>query len=279
MPRMVPAKISTDNRFERDLFEKLSKLPVRDWKIYHSFFVGTGGPRPRELDFVILIPASHSVVYLEAKGGRYSIRDRQWFRDGEPVNRAPTEQARSGMFELQKQFEALSELFSGPELRLSFSCAVAFTDWDIVDEATRQADVTKGALLMGGRDVQNGNRMYQLLREHTHRTERRSDVDRAFADAQLQAMEEMLSPPTEAPVTDPTFRRHNLDTLLPELLKPTPGQTTALTLIKSNDRCVIDGAAGTGKDRPRHGIRAPALRTGWRHGGPVVQQPAPQQPF
>ena len=247
MPRMVPEEISTDNRFERDLFEKFTKLPVSDWKIYHSFFVGTGGPRPRELDFVILIPASHSVVYLEAKGGRYSIRDRQWFRDGEPVNRAPTEQARSGMFELKNKFTREHPQYIGSELLLSFSYAVAFTDWDIVDEATRQADVTKGALLMGGRDVQNGNRMYQLLREHTHRTERWSDVDREDANDQLWAMEEMLSPSTEAPVTDPTFRRHNLDTLLPELLKPTPSQTTALTLIKSNDRCVIDGAAGTGK--------------------------------
>lgn len=169
MAKMIPAEISLDaNRFERDLFEKFKKIPAK-WTIFHSFFVGTGGPRPRELDFVILIPTpkSYSVVYLEAKGGRYSIRDRQWFRGGELADPSPPVQARSGMFDLQKQFEARYELFSGRALRLSFSYAVAFTDRDI-SEVARQADVTKGALLMGGRDVQNGNRMMQLLGEHAN---------------------------------------------------------------------------------------------------------------
>ena len=254
MPRMVPEEISTDNRFERDLFEKFTKLPAR-WIILHSVSVGTGSRQPRELDFVILIPESYSVVYLEAKGGRYSIRDRKWFRDGEAViGRDPTEQASSGMFALKNQFVAQYPQYDERSLWLSFSCAVAFTDWDIAGEATRQSDVTKGALLMGGGDVQNGNRMYQLLREHTNevrnnfdRTEGWNNQKRQFADLQLQAMEAMLRPPTETLVTSNTFYRHNLDTLLPELLEPTPGQTTALTLIKGNDRCVIDGAAGTGK--------------------------------
>ncbi len=263
MAKMIPAEISTDaNRFERDLFEKFKKIPAK-WTIFHSFFVGTGGPRPRELDFVILIPTpkSYSVVYLEAKGGRYSIKDRQWFRGGELVDRrAPTDQARSGMFELQKQFEARYEHFSGRALRLSFSYAVAFTDWDISSEVTGQADVTEGALLMGGRDVQNGNRMMQLLGEHANEARKKFDRSQNFnsierwnkqehevAAMQLKAMEDMLNPPTKTLVTSNTFFRHNLDTLLPELLEPTPSQTTALTLIKGNDRCVIDGAAGTGK--------------------------------
>ena len=262
MAKMIPAEISTENRFERDLFEKFKKIPAK-WTIFHSFFVGTGGPRPRELDFVILIPTpkSYSVVYLEAKGGRYSIRDRQWFRGGELVDRrAPTDQARSGMFELQKQFEARYEHFSGRALRLSFSYAVAFTDWDVASEVTGQADVTEGALLMGGRDVQNGNRMMQLLGEHANEARKKFDRSQNFnsierwnkqehevATGQLKAMEDMLNPPTETLVTSNTFFRHNLDTLLPELLEPTPEQTFALTLIKDNDRCVIDGAAGTGK--------------------------------
>ena len=263
MAKMIPAEISTDNHFERDLFEKFKKIPAK-WTIFHSFFVGTGGPRPRELDFVILIPTpkSYSVVYLEAKGGRYSIKDRQWFRRGELLDRdrAPTDQARSGMFELQKQFEARYEHFSGRALRLSFSYAVAFTDWDIVGEATRQADVTEGALLMGGRDVQNGNRMMQLLAEHANEARKKFDRSQNFnnierwnkpehevAAGQLKAMEDMLNPPTETLVTSNIFFRHNLDTLLPELLEPTKSQSAALILIKGIDRCVIDGAAGTGK--------------------------------
>jgi len=253
MAKMIPAEISTDNRFERDLFEKFKKLPAK-WTIFHSVSVETGSRQPRELDYVILIPESYSVVYLEAKGGSYSIRDRQWFRRGdEPVDPAPTQQASSGMFALQNQFVAQYPQYNKPSLWLSFSCAVAFTDWDISGEATRQG-VTRGALLMGGGDVQNGNRMTQLLREHTNevrnnfdRTERWNNRKRQFAAGQLKAMEDMLNPPTETPVTDNTFFRHNLDTLLPELLEPTKSQTAALILIKGIDRCVIDGAAGTGK--------------------------------
>ena len=253
MAKMIPAEISTDNRFERDLFEKFKKLPAK-WTILHSVSVGTGSRQPRELDFVILIPESYSVVYLEAKGGRYSIRDRQWFRDSEAViGRSPTEQASSGMFELKDQFVAQYPQYDEPSLWLSFSCAVAFTDWDISGEATRQG-VTRGALLMGGGDVQNGNRMTQLLREHTNevrnnfdRTERWNNRKRQFAAGQLKAMEDMLNPPTETLVTSNIFFRHNLNTLLPELLEPTKSQTAALILIKGIDRCVIDGAAGTGK--------------------------------
>ena len=253
MAKMKPEKISPDaNRFERDLFEKFKKIPA-DWTILHSVSVGTGSRQPRELDFVILIPESYSVVYLEAKGGRYSIRDGQWFRGGELVDRRPPDQANSGMFELKNQFVAQHPQYNKPSLWLSFSFAVAFTDWDISAEATRQ-DVTRGALIMGGGDVQNGNRMTQLLREHTNevrnnfdRTEEWNNKKRQFALLQLQAMEGMLSPTTETLVTSNTFFRHNLDTLLPELLEPTASQTTALTLIKGNDRCVIDGAAGTGK--------------------------------
>ena len=268
MAEMIPPEISTDaNHFERDLFDKFEKIPAK-WKIFHSFFVGTGGPRPRELDFVILIPTpkSYSVVYLEAKGGRYSIKDRQWFRGNELVNPSPPVQARSGMFELQKQFEARYELFSGRALRLSFSYAVAFTDRDI-SEVARQADVTKGALLMGGRDVQNGNRMMQLLGEHTNEARKKFDEARKKFDrsqdfnsierwnkqehevaaGQLKAMEKMLNPLTETSVTSNAFFRHNLDTLLPELLEPTSNQTDVIDLIEDNDRCVINGAAGTGK--------------------------------
>ena len=235
MAKMIPAEISTENRFERDLFEKFKKLPAK-WTILHSVSVGTDSRQPRELDFVILIPESY-------------------FRDGEAViGRSPTDQASSGMFELKNEFAREYLQYKESSLRLSFSCAVAFTDWDIAGEATRQADVTKGALLMGGGDVQNGNRMTQLLREHTNevrnnfdRTERWNNQKHLVAAMQLKAMEIMLNPPTETLVTSNTFFRHNLDTLLPELLEPTPGQTTALTLIKGNDRCVIDGAAGTGK--------------------------------
>ena len=253
MAKMIPAEISTENRFERDLFEKFKKLPAK-WTIFHSVSVETGNRQPRELDYVILIPESYSVVYLEAKGGSYSIRDRQWFRRGdEPVDPSPTQQASSGMFALQNQFVAQHPQYNKPSLWLSFSCAVAFTDWDISGEATRQG-VTRGALLMGGGDVQNGNRMTQLLREHTNqvrnnfdRTEGWNNRKRIFAAGQLKDMEAMLNPPTETLVTSNIFFRHNLDTLLPELLEPTHSQTAALILIKGIDRCVIDGAAGTGK--------------------------------
>lgn len=252
MAKMIPAEIPAGaGRSERVLFEKFQKLPAK-WLVFHQYMVDVRGGASRELDFVILMPESYSVIYLEAKGGNYSIRDRQWLRRGELVDRAPTEQARTGMFALQNKFVAQHPEYKEPALYLSFGSAVAFTDGDVPDGATLSADVTRGALLMGSGEVQDGNRLAQLLRDHANAVRNNFDnmagwnnQKRQFAAVQLKALEVMLNPPMETKVTQ--FFRHNLDTLLPELLEPTPTQNTALSLIGSNDRCVIDGAAGTGK--------------------------------
>ena len=273
MPKMLPGEISPNaNEFERYLFEKFKKMPHtthNKWVIFHDVGVAGGPGRDRQLDFVILIPgepydkdkdpreiAAYSVIYLEAKGGKYTRRDRQWFLNSKPVP-APTEQSSSGMYHLKNEFENyIKGKLHGDPLCLSFVHAVAFRDWDVSEQDAKEADVTKGALLIGGKAVDDSKELAKRLRDHAIAERNKHDPmvgynwgpngDRRLrAEKQTTYLEEKLNFTIAVP--DDTFYRHNLDTLLRELLKLTDVQKGALTTIELNSRCVIDGAAGTGK--------------------------------
>lgn len=258
MATMIPADLPNGaNQFEKDLFKKFKKVPA-EWKVFPNFILNRsdGDLRPRELDFVILIEKYKAVVYLEAKSGRFEVKDRQWYRNEQksPIDPSPPDQARTGMFALKNTF--LSFLKQNPDLgssRLLFCHAVVFAHWDVSDEARNSEDINRGALLLGNKAVQNGNSIVQAINGYVKRMRQQIDSMEQWTDkqrrngaSQLRRLEETLNPP-ETAVTKSTFYSRNLETLLPELLEPTAAQDTVLELVTSNDRCVIDGAAGTGK--------------------------------
>ena len=258
MVKMVPPQLPDNAQwFEKDLFEKLKVVPA-NWKVLANMIVDEkeDDTRPRELDFVIIIPKSYSVVYLEAKSGDYRYDQRQWLRRGEVLGgrTSPPEQVRSGMWALKNKFEVF--LRQNPRygsLQLCFAGAVAFSAWEVTDEAKNSEDINKGTLLIGSPDLKDGNSIVQSIggyvgkmRQQMGGLESWNKQRRLFAEAQLRALEEMLNP-SEIPITQDAFYRSNLETLLPELLKPTPDQATVLDLTGRNARCAIDGAAGTGK--------------------------------
>ena len=270
MAIMIPDELPGGTQwFEASLFEKFKEAPV-GWKVFPNYFVknSSNEMRPRELDFVILIPESCAVVYLEAKSGTYRWSSRQWWR-AEERSKSPPAQARSGMFELKNQFSSfLRERGQRrPSELITFASAVAFSELTISESAKANPDCNNGSLLIGRADVQTGNSIRRILGEYVEamraqhpdyakvfkmkRNEAGDEELQAYKNyletqEQFQALEEMLNPP-EIAVTRNTFVRSNLETLLPELLKPTPEQTFLLDSARSNSRCVIDGAAGTGK--------------------------------
>ena len=133
MAKMIPPqKRANINRSEGEIFDALMYSPVR-WVVFPSLYWRNpiNPLLPRELDFVILIPDSCTIVYVEVKGGGYYFEHRQWFRAGatDPEKQSPVEQAQSGMFALKDKFEELlrRDHRLGSESLLSFVNCVAFS--------------------------------------------------------------------------------------------------------------------------------------------------------
>ena len=252
------------NEFEKRMFERLASIPNSKWKVFPQFMVERfeDDTRPRELDFVVLIPESYSAVYLEVKSGGYHVdSERQWHANNSPrlVKQPPPEQARSGMFKFKKAFKRFLKNLPKEygSLLLSFDYAVAFSRFRVSQEAKKLPDVNRGALLLGSREIRDGGELYKNLRAYSGKAREQFGVEgnpkswnatkTQVADKQFNALEQFLHRPRTTPVTVDHFFRADLDTLRPELLEPTQGQKMALQLMKGNDRCIIDGAAGTGK--------------------------------
>ena len=270
MAEMIPAAAPANaHAFEKELFKKFKQTTCQ-WKIYPNVFVETfhGDVRPRELDFVILIPKKFTVIYLEAKAGGFIYEDRQWRRTtgpdrGRSARPSPPEQAVSGMYTLKNRFfERFRALQSnhgelGRDLLLQFGCAVAFQDYEVTRDEELLVEAKQLSNLIGKSQLNNGDRLVQNLSEYTNRLwksaskagnmhfEMWSARQKAHAANQMAAIEEMLNP--SGSITRTGFVHSDLNTLLPQILEPTVSQTRALNLIERRKRCLIDGAAGTGK--------------------------------
>ena len=252
MARMVPPEIPDDAPpSEKIIFENLkSAARSRDWVVFHSEYVDNPNnpARPREIDFLILIPDLCSVICLEAKGGSYEIRGGQWYAlpSGNPVQ-SPPEQARTAMFALNNEFEATH---LGRGSLLSLGCAVAFTD----GELPRDARGPKQALIIERRAARDPESLCEMLLEYADEVRParvvnrlRSDMGLQFGQAALADLQEELEQTVTITTRPDRIVRRDLETLRPQLLRLTLDQSHSLRRVRLNDRCVIDGAAGTGK--------------------------------
>ena len=262
--RMVPDNLTDLPDSESIVFETLKKGGA-NWTVYPKFRAANRGneSRPRELDFVILIPRHGTVICLEAKGGHYDYQGRSWLRRGSPgpVVPSPTEQAESGMFDLKNQWEQVYKPTDGT--LLNFLNCVVFTDCELDPSLLAEPfseDILGTSKLIGASIAKDSEQLVYELGRYASKTRKEllgydleRDEDRRKAaltelghvEDELERMMELMEAPRS--ITDDRFFRTNLNDLLPELLKPTPEQKMVLSLAGVNRRCVIDGAAGTGK--------------------------------
>ena len=255
MAIMIPSGIP-DNapESEKIIFENLKcALQARNWVVFHSEYVDNpkNPTKPREIDFLILIPGCCAVICLEAKGGTYEINHGLWYSrlSGQPVTPSPPEQARTAMFALKNEFEATH---FGHDSLLSLGCAVAFTDSEFPCDVRKP----KQALIIERSDTRDPNKLAKRLVDYadnlpTQRVRRLLDTNRDKCLEALEALDNLKLElePEETVIIQPPERitRQDLETLHPQLLRLTNDQLNSLKRVGLNDRCVIDGAAGTGK--------------------------------
>ena len=230
---------------EHKVFEALKCADhTRYWKVFYSIHVPNPPGKPREIDFLIIIPEYFSVICLEVKGGSYSIRGGKWYApyDSKPLADSPHDQARDTMFAFKnhcpdKHFKSAA---------LSIGCAVAFSDAN-KPTASLPAHL---AFSIWSDDVRDRNKISKKLKEIAAETSKNRCPttlrEKRKANEYLANLQHELEP-TDMSITKNRIFSSDLDTLREELLTLTNDQLHSLELVNDNDCCVIDGAAGTGK--------------------------------
>lgn len=250
MARMIPSVISPEvkSNAERKIFEWFRDDPTTDgWVVLHS--LGIANHRTvlyGELDFFVIAPKL-GVFALEVKGGRVSCNDGIWsftnkYGKTTTKSRGPFAQANEGMFSL---IDAVKQKY-GPHHRLSnllYGTGVMFPDIEF------QVSGTEGE-------------QWQVFDARNNRSV--SDYIRKLAQKTKQKWEEQFGffPQDKLPDSKDvkelsSMLRGNFDKVLTigkkisyteeALIALTEEQFRCLDQLEDNPRCLIRGAAGTGK--------------------------------
>ncbi len=245
MARMLPPffDASSASAAERRMFELIRNDPAtRDWVVLHSLGLARRGRKPYgEIDFVMLIPGG-GVFCLEVKGGRVACRNGEWETTDknnrtERLKRSPFLQAREGMFALRDSVRDRAP--AGFPTHIAFGYAVVMPDiefdvqspewesWQAIDRRSLRQPVSVS--------------LTRLVSEHRRLVHAECWVEPTGAT--LAILQQLLRPDFEIVVT----RGVQIEETESRLLTLTAEQFGVLDTLADNDRCLVEGAAGTGK--------------------------------
>ena len=244
MATMIPESIPFDAyESERRVFRLLREAPDTDawWVIWsyrpRQFELESG--RRREIDFLVLMPGA-GILCLEVKGGQYEIRQGVWYPAGnrESVER-PDRQSEQAMFalrnELLQQFNANNDIKSLP---LDF--AVAFTAWEWPKGLEAPAPLIYDKSVVDHPDSFVSRLADDAAKLKSPVQPGRRSV-RPLNDSTIKRLADYLAP---------NFRLNagpQLDVISEQLIRLTQEQYMVLDMFAENPRCLVKGAAGTGK--------------------------------
>ena len=252
MAIFIPEEVP-ENDSERIIYENLNLcLPGKNWHVFPNMRVPVRNrpTRPREIDFVILVPEFYAAICLEVKGGYYEVRGGRWHLSSSPtpLGISPPRQAEGAMYALKNH---LAPRF-GDGAPLALGCAVAFT-YPSGEAVRGNPPMDSLAWLMMPDDARYPDRMGEWLIDYAqqlhidaHGEGARSDPE-WFGPAEdvMKELIEYLGGGEMRPLGKPTAA--DIVYLSRRVRRMTPAQQNVLELAEDNERCLIDGAAGTGK--------------------------------
>lgn len=245
MATMLPETISPyAPPSEQTVFALLrDDLATDGWVVIHSSGHEAVSGRPREIDFLALVP-NYGILCVEVKGGGFRVRDSQWYSlaSGAAVE-YPVHQAERAMYALHQ--ELVAKFGHGSAVaQIPTDCAVVFTDANWPDDIRRpQRQIFDCA------DLQSNMSLGQWLQSAALRmrpaTGRRARTATEFTPTLANQLRQYLAP--EFTMELVTAVGPQLDIIDGQLIRLTEEQYAALDLARDNDRCLFRGAAGTGK--------------------------------
>jgi hypothetical protein len=236
---------SSPSAAERHIFDLLKADPrTTNWLVLHSLGLSrrTSGPYG-EIDFVIIIP-EEGLLCIEVKGGRVACEGGVWKttnRHGTTafLKKSPMMQAREGMFALRDRIKLH---FGGgaAEASCPVGCGVIFPD---VGSPPSTPEFDRTDVI----DVEDLDRPISdsVMRIVRHRLRPLQPRVRPGlpSEAQAKSILNFLRPDFELIVTR-GIRGGRSERVL---LRLTEEQYSRLDELEDNQRCLFEGAAGTGK--------------------------------
>lgn len=251
MALMLPDIVHPDvkSRAERFIFALLaSSGGSSKWVCLHSLGLGRHvSQRAGEIDFVLI--TERGILVLEVKGGGVSRRQGEWvfvdrFGNARTDRRGPFEQARAAAYTLEHRIRERFGAGSGLG-RAIFAYAVVAPDCRLREEI-RQHEGTELAELVY--DFEDRGRRFEAFVDRVLQTtqQRYKDAGRHFGAIKASEVEAIVD-----------FLRGDFDAVVPlsvhvdesvrALTVLQRGQYAVLDAMRESPRCVVEGAAGTGK--------------------------------
>ena len=247
MAKMIPAQMDNEgiSRAERRVFGLLESDPAtKDWTVLHSLGLARKADGPYgEIDFVVIVP-NEGIICLEVKGGRVSCDAGIWRtmdRHGNSamLKKSPYLQVREGMYALRKSI--VRHFGEGTaESQCPIGCAVVFPDVacppltpefersDVIDFDDLRSPISKSIMRVARR----------RLREFQPR-----ESGQFPTASEAKAIRKFLRPDFEMVVA----KSVSIERAEVRLLRLTEEQYARLDELEANQRCLFEGAAGTGK--------------------------------
>lgn len=250
MAKMYPSVVSPEikSNAEKKIFEWFENAPdTEDWVVIHSLGISNHTTvLYGELDFFVLAPKL-GVFALEVKGGRVGRSDGVWmFTDKydhtNTKTRGPFEQANEGMFSLMEaiklKYGSLHKLS-----KLLFGTGVMFPDIEFTDVGT---DGNQWQVF----DIRNGKNVGGYIRKLARYTRQKWEElygffpkDKLPETSDVKELTKWLRADFDKAVTI----GKRIDYAEEELIQLTNEQLRCIDQLEDNPRCLIKGAAGTGK--------------------------------
>ena len=244
---MIPAHYdaSTVSTAERRIFDLLKNDPgTQGWTVIHSLGLVRRGVKPYgEIDFVVMIPRA-GILCLEIKGGRVACKNGVWTtinREGKSfeMNRSPFMQALEGMHAVRR---AVEEKFGAGHV----ATTTIFGRGVILPDVQMPAYPFEWETWEGIDQVDLRDPISVPLQRMIHKQRKKlgfPDSNLEPSSATLRLIQQFLRPDFE-PVVTKSAQLHETEV---RLLSLTEEQYDGLDLLADNERCLFDGAAGTGK--------------------------------
>lgn len=242
--RLVPPEVSrgVPSAAERQVHRILKTVELPGYTAFHSLGLAEHDyKRVGEIDFLIVGP--EAILVLEVKGGGVSCRNGIWtFTDrfGQEHRRAegPFAQASSAMFALKKRLD--QELPARTLSRTGFGYACVFPDCDFHDQTSVEWAKQQ---LIDPSQCRTPDAMTAALKRLIRFVVDHPPHPRAMNADTLDRVMHVLRPDFDAV---PSLRRR-ADLVDDATLRLTEDQFRYLDFVRTEDRVLCDGGAGTGK--------------------------------